>query len=58
MRDPKPENISGEKRHSFSWEIEVDVGQLLLGLAVLFVAWKLAPLFTSQNDKDEADTRR
>lgn len=58
MRDPQPENIEGLKRHTFGWEIQVDVGLLLLGLALLFAAWKLAPLFTSQNDKDEADTRR
>jgi len=54
MQDPAPENIEGMKRHSFSWNIEVDVGQLLLGLVLLLAAWKVAHLFDGRNDEGEA----
>lgn len=49
MRDPMPENISGEKRHSFSWSIDVDAGRLALAVAVIYVAWKGARLFAGSS---------
>jgi hypothetical protein len=57
MRDPKPENITGEKTHSFEWS--VDVGQVLLGLAVIYAAWKATQLLDGGNDEEDAgQTRR
>lgn len=57
MRDPKPENITGQKTHSFEWS--VDVGQVLLGLAVIYAAWKAAHLLDGGNDEEDGDyTRR
>lgn len=53
MRDPNPENISGEKRHSFSWNVEVDVGQLALGIALLYLVWKGAALLSEGNDEED-----
>lgn len=52
MRDPKPENITGSKQHRIEWQ--VDVGQVLLGLALIYVAWKVAPLFAEGNDEEES----
>lgn len=51
MRDPKPENITGEKRHSFEWS--VDVGQVLLGLAIIYAAWKGAQLLSGEGNDEE-----
>lgn len=53
MRDPNPENISGEKRHSFSWNVEVDVGQLALGIALLYLVWKGAQLLSAEGNDEE-----
>jgi len=53
MRDPQPENITGQKRHTFSWDVSVDVGHLVLGLALLALAVKVAPLFASEPDTDD-----
>lgn len=50
MNDPHPENITGEKRHSFSWNVEVDVGQLVLGLAAIFALWKFGQLLDASDD--------
>lgn len=59
MRDPTPENITGEKRHSFSWNVEVDVGQLVIGVALLLLLWKGAQLLGEGNDEEDAGhTRR
>lgn len=55
MRDPDPENITGEKRHSFSWNVEVDVGQLALGIALLFLVWKGAQLLDGRNDEEDGE---
>jgi len=39
MQDPHPENIEGVKRHSFAWNIDVDLGHVALALALLVAVW-------------------
>lgn len=57
MRDPKPENIAGQKTHSFEWS--VDVGQVLLGFAVIYGAWKATQLLDGGNhEMDGSHTGR
>jgi len=53
MRDPDPENIEGLKRHSFSWNVDVDLGQLALGIALIYLVWKGASLFSEGNDEED-----
>lgn len=53
MRDPNPENIEGLKRHSFSWNVEVDIGQLAIGIALLVLIWKGAQLLNDENDQED-----
>lgn len=46
MRDPQPENITGEKQHVFEWS--VNVGHVLLALAVIVVALQLGRVLTGE----------
>jgi hypothetical protein len=53
MQDPKPANITGEKRfhHTLKWEI--NVAHTILGLLALFLAWKLFGSLRSSSDEDQ-----
>ena len=51
MRDPNPENIVGQKRHTLKWEINVahTVGAVL----ALYLAWKFFGGISSSSSEDE-----
>jgi hypothetical protein len=56
VRDPHPDNISGEKHVQHVVEHSVDWGHVALGLAGIFVAWKLAQLLDGDDEgNDEVD---
>lgn len=41
MRDPQPSNITGQKKYSHNIKWEVNVGYVMIGLAVIYVAYRL-----------------
>jgi len=57
MQDPSPSNISGSKVHqnTMKWDVKVNVGHVLLALAVIYVAAKFGPplLGSASGDQDD-----
>lgn len=50
--EPDPENVSGEIVRKHSFEHQINWGQVVLGIAVLYVAYQAAKLL----DTDESDS--
>lgn len=55
MRDPKVENITGEKHVQHVVEHSVDWGHVALGLAAIFAAWKVAGLLDGDDQSQGND---
>lgn len=52
--EPLPENVSGEVVESHAFEHRVDWGHVALGIAVVYVAWKLSRMLDEGNDEEGA----
>ena len=58
MRDPMPENIDGEMIETHSFENRIDWGYVALGLAAIFVMWKVSvALDRGKDDEDGLTTQ-
>jgi len=56
MRDPSPENITGQKRHVLKWEI--NVAYTVAAVLALYLAWKFfGGLSSSEEDAAVSDRR-
>lgn len=53
MRDPSPQNISGEKVQRHVFKHSINWGYVALALAVIVVGWKIAPAASSSDDGDK-----
>lgn len=58
MQDPQPENITGEKHVTHSIEWRINVGYLVLGAALLYVAWKGSRFLSSSSLTDDQEDDR
>jgi hypothetical protein len=56
MRDPVPANISGEKVETHTFKHSIQWGQVVLGVAAIFVAWKAARLLGSGSSNTKTET--
>lgn len=54
VRDPLPENVSGEVVESHEFSHKVDWGHVVIGIAVIYVVWKGSGLFEQGNDEGGA----
>lgn len=55
MQDPSPENITGSKQVSHVVEHKINWGHVAIGLAVIFVVWKMSGLLEGEASEDEQD---
>lgn len=51
MKDPLPENISGEKQVQHVVKHSVDWGHVALGIAAIYAMWKLGGLLQAESDE-------
>lgn len=52
MRDPKPENIDGQKVQRHVFEHTVNWGYVALAIAVILVAWQIGLIDVGTSDKE------
>lgn len=55
MKDPKPENIAGQKRVIHRVEHRVDWGYVAAGVGALVVAYVLLRLFSDSSESEDGD---
>lgn len=53
MRDPNPDNISGEKVQRHVFKHSINWGYVALAVAVLLLGWKIAPAVTSDGEDED-----
>lgn len=53
MKDPRPENIGGQKRVVHKYEHRIDWGYVIAGVGGLAVAYVLFRLFADASDTDD-----
>gem|GEM_PF-4981972 len=52
MNDPIPENISGSKVYKHEFSHSIQWGYLVLGIALLYLAWRLGPAITKRGSSE------
>jgi len=56
MQDPLPSNILGRKVETHTFEHSIEWGQVVLGLAAIFIVWKGAELLGSSSSNTKTET--
>lgn len=54
--EPPKENVTGEVVRSHSFKHEINWGHVVLGLAVIYVAYHVVRLLDSEESDSESDT--
>lgn len=55
MRDPDPENITGQKVQRHTFKHEINWGYVSLAIALLVVGWLLVSTFADSDDGDDGE---
>lgn len=55
MQDPAPENITGEKVQQHVFKHQINWGHVVVGVAVIYAAWKGAQLVGASGGEGAGD---